>query len=280
MKRHFFSFLAIILCTLVPAFADDNVRAAQGQLRKEGFYFRKLTGIYDRETATAITRYQIRHGLPISGKLDAETTKSLGIAAARAGRPLPSPGEDVWRYLRKSDRQFIERLQTDGIASEHPVSSLPRQQDRKAMAGEAPSRALPTVGPALARTEKRNAFGRERLRDYVGAFVLAGLDPQVGAELEFFAPSVNYFGEAGVNRDKIRRDLSRYDQRWPNRRFWLAGDVQVEAQSDNRLRVTFPLGFELHNANAGKSGAVQKTLLLERSDDDLRIVAVNERKVR
>ena len=30
----------------------------------------------------------------------------------------------------------------------------------------------------------------EQLRDYVGAFVLAGLDPKVGSETEFFADHV------------------------------------------------------------------------------------------
>ena len=68
---------------------------------------------------------------------------------------------------------------------------------------------------------------KERLRDYVGAFILAGLDPQVGAELDFFAGRVNYFGEANISREKIRGDLVRYDERWPQRRFWLAGDLVV-----------------------------------------------------
>ena len=65
----------------------------------------------------------------------------------------------------------------------------------------------------------------------MGAFVLAGLDPEVGSEAEFFADRVDYFGERHVAREKIRRDLQRYNDRWPERRFWLAGELEVEARS-------------------------------------------------
>jgi hypothetical protein len=117
----------------------------------------------------------------------------------------------------------------------------------------------------------------ERLRDYVGAFVLAGLDPQVGAEAAFFADRVQYYNEGMKDREKIREDLKRYDSRWPGRKFWLAGDITVEPQTDKRMRVTFPLRYELRNGSKHSSGKVDKTLVLERAGNDLQIVAVNER---
>jgi hypothetical protein len=127
----------------------------------------------------------------------------------------------------------------------------------------------------------KSAFGRERLRDYVGAFVLAGLDPKIGAELEFFADRVDYFGESKLSREKIRRDLLRYDARWPERRFWLAGDLQVRSESNQRLHVTFPLRYELRSRSKRASGTVRKTLVLEEtSTNDLEIVAVNEKRIR
>ena len=132
-----------------------------------------------------------------------------------------------------------------------------------------------------ARPVDRAEYGKERLRDYVAAFVLAGLDPHVGSELEFFADRVNYFGEANVSRPRIGRDLVRYDKRWPQRRFWLAGDLGVSRQPEGGLRVTFPLRYELRNGTKTASGKVMKTIaLLKTGDGDLEIVAVNERKVR
>ena len=124
------------------------------------------------------------------------------------------------------------------------------------------------------------AAGEERLRDYVGAFVLAGLDPQVGAEAAFFSDRVQYYNEGMKDREKIREDLKRYDSRWPGRKFWLAGDITVEPQTDKRVRVTFPLRYELRNGSKHSSGKVDKTLVLERAGNNLQIVAVNERRAK
>jgi hypothetical protein len=110
--------------------------------------------------------------------------------------------------------------------------------------------------------------------------VLAGLDPRVGAEAEFFADRVDYFGEHNVAREKIRRDLQRYDNRWPERRFWLAGELEV-TPANGRLKVSFPLRYELQSQSKRSSGQVWKTLVLEKTGtDDLQIVSVNERKAR
>ena len=81
--------------------------------------------------------------------------------------------------------------------------------------------------------------------------------------------------------DQIRRDLLRYDARWPERRFWLAGDIDVHPEANQRLRVTFPLRYELTRKSERASGTVEKTLLLQKTvNDDLEIVAVNEKKIK
>ena len=178
--------------------------------------------------------------------------------------PRPDLGEDVWRYLRKSDQAHIKRLMAED-------ASVPKRSKSPAPAVATPpptSNALPA------------SYNRDRLRDYVAAFVLAGLDPQVGSETEFFADRVDYFGERDVTREKIRRDLQRYDNRWPERGFWLAGDLVVSPIKD-KLKVSFPLRYDLRSGSRRSSGKVWKTLVLEKTGtDDLQIVAVNERKAR
>jgi hypothetical protein len=123
-------------------------------------------------------------------------------------------------------------------------------------------------------------LSRERLRDYVGAFVLAGLDPTVGAELEFFGDQVRYYDDGVLGRDAIRRSLQSYNAKWPQRRFWIDGDITAEPESGGQLRVTFPLRYELRSGSERSSGRILKTLLLEVAGDDLQIVAVNETKMR
>lgn len=82
-----------------------------------------------------------------------------------------------------------------------------------------------------------------------------------------------------MTRDRIRRDLQRYDKRWPQRGFWLAGELDMTALS-GKVKVSFPLRYELRNASKHSAGTVSKTLILEKSGaDDFQIVAVDERKV-
>jgi hypothetical protein len=258
MKRFFFCFLVVSLAAVGSLRADENVRALQNRLKAGGFYFGEVNGRYDSDTAAAVTRYQIRNGLQITGKLDEPTRHALGVAATEPKVPTPKFGEDVWRYLRKSDQASIRRLMTE-------ETKAPR----------APKRTEPP--PAATNSSPANA-DRDQLHDYVAAFVLAGLDPQVGAETEFFADRVDYFGERGVTREKIRRDLQRYNDRWPQRGFWLDGNLEVN-RTNGKLKVTFPLRYELQNGPKRSAGKVWKTLVLDKAGaNDLQIIAVNERK--
>lgn len=280
--------------------ADDNVREVQTKLSDEGFYFGEIDGAYSSDLSAALSRYQIRKGLPISGQLDAETSKALGAkAAVGPSTAATEQSSGTWRQLRKGERRTSTKArkmpsatynETPTTGSDMSTRSAPAATTAISSEGEKP----PSPPPAAVRTSTETTepasapatvaetgsaapeFSSERLRDYVAAFVLAGLDKNVGAETEFFADRVEYYDQGTMDREKIREDLKRYDERWPERHFWLAGNITVEPQGDNRVRVTFPLGFKLRNANKQSSGKVDKTLVLERAGDDLQIVAVRE----
>ena len=272
--------LATSLC-LVSVRADESVKAVQTKLREGGFYFGNATGVYDSATAAAVTRFQIRQGLSISGRLDSATAQALGVSTTTTEATEPAPEAGTWRRLRNGDMQFLKKLNAGEIAPPKvPGRSSPTPATAKvATTTYTKTKTTEPAPPPPARAEAPDVYGKERLRDYVGAFVLAGLDPQIGAELEFFADRVDYFGESQVSRDKVRRDLLRYDRQWPQRRFWLAGEVEVARQADGKLRVTFPLRYELRNGSKRSSGKVSKTLVLRKAaEGDLEIVGVNERK--
>jgi len=261
MRRFFLCFLAVSLATAGSLRADETVRAAQTRLKTGGFYFGEINGRYDSDTSVAITRYQIRNGLQITGKLDAATSQALDVSTAKPEVPLRGFGEDAWRSLRKTDQEYLKRLVAEDARKTKTTKPPPTESNKP-----------PSTTPAN--------YDRERLRDYIAAFVLAGLDPQVGAEIEFFAERVNYFGKPGVSRETIRRDLQRYNDQWPQRAFSLAGEPEISSAND-KLKVSFPLHYELRNASKHSSGKVLKTLLLEKTGgDDLQIVAVDERKMR
>lgn len=59
--------------------ANDIVRRAQTELRRERLYFGRITGRLDAETRDAIQRFQEERGLPTTGRLDRETALAMGI---------------------------------------------------------------------------------------------------------------------------------------------------------------------------------------------------------
>ena len=283
--------------------AEENVRAVQSKLADEGCYFGEIDGAYSSDFSAALSRYQIRNGLPITGQLDAETSKALGAKpAVGPSMATTEQNPETWRQLRKRERRKSTKArqlepaatespspadnETPPTATEPPIQTTPVEARNSAETTQPMSvppaavRASDSTGPASAppATGSAEEFSAERLRDYVAAFVLAGLDKNVGAEAEFFADRVNYYDQGVMDREKIRQDLKRYDERWPERHFWVAGKVSVEPQSEKRVRVTFPLGFKLRNGNKQSSGKVNKTLVVEPAGDDLQIVAVNEHK--
>ncbi len=296
MNRVRLSVLAISCFVIASASAHDNIRSVQTKLKEGGYYFGEVNGNYDSKFTAALTRYQIRNGLAITGNLDVETSKALGAKPAAAPSPSdPALTSETWRSLRKSDQRFLKKLDAQqnragpATPSDVKVRSAPNNSPPdSANIHEETRSTTPSVteGPAAARnpTEVENRLGwsisSEGFRDYIGAFVLAGLDPKVGAELEFFGDRVRYYNDGWVDRAKIRRDLQRYDARWPERHFWLAGDVRVEPRSKRQLRVTFPLRYELRNGSKHSSGKIQKSLVLEVAGENLQIVAVNESKAR
>ena len=302
MIRSFFFAVAISFSILISAFANDNVRAVQTKLKAEGFYFGEVDGAFSSDLSAAMTRYQIRNGLEVTGQLDEETSKALGAAPAVTTTAATSttttttapaegaPTSETWRQLRKSDEAFLTKINASQKRAPAATPSAPPRSTAAPAVTETTTTTettavAPATGPAtaLARDESDDAtmtLSTERLRDYIGAFVLAGLDPQVGAELEFFADRVRYYDEGTVGRDAIRRSLQSYNQKWPRRRFWIAGDVTAEPKRDGQLRVTFPLRYELSNGSERSSGKILKTLDLEVAGEDLQIVAVNETKAR
>jgi peptidoglycan hydrolase-like protein with peptidoglycan-binding domain len=296
----FFITIGLSLAGLVSA--DDNVQEVQEKLRDGGFYSGEIDGAYSSDLSAALSRYQIRNGLPITGQLDVETSKALGAKSAVG--PSTATNEqsssETWQRLRRGERQTsTKRRETSSPSTETgtdtgvPPRSTPAATGRTSTEITEQASALAAAARTSAETTEPASsppatvmgtgspapeLSTERLRDYVAAFVLAGLDKNVGAETEFFADRVEYYDQGIMNREKIREDLKRYDGQWPERHFWVAGAIAVEPQSDNRVRVTFPLGFKLRNGNKQSSGKINKTLVLEPTGDDFQIVAVNEHK--
>jgi len=303
--------------------ADDNVRAVQQKLRDGGLYSGEVDGAYSSDLAAALTRYQVRKGLAVTGQLDVDTSNALGAKpAVTTDTAAPEQSSETWRRLRKRDRQTTstnpgerssartDRADSEADPAQSSPVAIPATSELATQSADSPSQSAPaaktrtsaaimepgsgppttaqssaeTAKPALAASapvagsSSDGDISKERLRDYVGAFVLAGLDPRAGSEADFFADRVKYYDQGVVDREKIRNDLQDYAAHWPERHFWFAGNIIIEPQHRKRVRVTFPLRYELRNGATYSSGTINKTLVLEPVGEDLQIVAVSESK--
>src|SRR6266542_5429538 len=100
--------VTIGLSLAASVYANDNVREVQTKLSDEGFYFGEIDGAYSSELSAALSRYQIRNGLPITGQLDVETSEALGAQAAVTKQPADDSAQssETWQRLRKTDKRF------------------------------------------------------------------------------------------------------------------------------------------------------------------------------
>jgi peptidoglycan hydrolase-like protein with peptidoglycan-binding domain len=89
MKGKLFVTAMLLLAAFSLARADQAIESAQQKLKDEGFYYGEINGKKDADTIAAIRRYQIRNGLQITGELDSETQRTLGVTATAPPAPRP-----------------------------------------------------------------------------------------------------------------------------------------------------------------------------------------------
>src|SRR5712672_1474570 len=140
------------------ACADDNVRSVQEKLRDGDFYSGEIDGAYSSQLAAALTRYQIRKGLAVTGQLDVETSEALDAKpAVGPSTAATEQSSETWRGLRKRERRTSNKArQSEPAPSE---TSSPADNETPPTGTETPQQTTPvakvrtlteTTGPAPA----------------------------------------------------------------------------------------------------------------------------------
>ena len=81
-----FSLLTLLMLWLFENVnADPKIAAVQQALKSQVLYLGEVTGEIDNATAAAITRFQARRGLEVTGELNEETMQALGLDSCAAG---------------------------------------------------------------------------------------------------------------------------------------------------------------------------------------------------
>ncbi len=89
MKRSCLLLAIFLFAGACLVWADQTTSAVQEALKDQGFYYGDVTGEKNAETTAALRRYQIRNGLQITGEIDAETLRSLGVGAGKTRSKAP-----------------------------------------------------------------------------------------------------------------------------------------------------------------------------------------------
>ena len=70
---------------------SDRIREIQDALSREGALDGKPSGKWDATTIEAMKKFQEKHGLSPTGKIDAVTLEKLGLGSETAGKGAPIP---------------------------------------------------------------------------------------------------------------------------------------------------------------------------------------------
>ena len=244
------SVLFVLFCLLArwpTAFAGEETRQVQEELRKRHLFFRDIDGRESRDYALALKRYQQRMGFAQTGVADEVTLYSLGI-----GEP-PSPAEGA------GNLPDIPVLRSDASV---PDINRP---------------------PPPTPTKEQNAgnVSKPEIHAFLRRYFDACQSPNPDDELSFYAERVEYFDHGVVDRAYIRNELAVYDQRWPTRKYTLGDSLRVVRAGNNtvaKIRVNFEVANPEHNRKA--SGRTDDTFSLAKRGDSLEIVSLKEARVR
>jgi peptidoglycan hydrolase-like protein with peptidoglycan-binding domain len=83
--------ILILIVSVAAIRADQSLESVQQALKEQGFYYGEITGEKNADTTAAIRRFQIRHGLQITGELNEETLRLLGSAPSASSQPSATP---------------------------------------------------------------------------------------------------------------------------------------------------------------------------------------------
>jgi peptidoglycan hydrolase-like protein with peptidoglycan-binding domain len=123
----------ILLLSVGSIWADQSIANVQQALKDEGFYYGEITGERDADTTAAIRRYQIRNGLQITGDINDETLKALGINSS-GSHPVAKNSPSASPAAAEPQNSDLRAEPGESSAPKNPLTGQPfpeSPQDRQ-----------------------------------------------------------------------------------------------------------------------------------------------------
>jgi Putative peptidoglycan binding domain len=246
------------------AYANEQVRAAQEELRRRNLYFGDVDGQLSPDLANALKHYQARKGFEVTGTITEETADSLNVPlpATMAATQSATPEGPILRSDRARQLPETERVALQKQGEENPdVPAIP-----------APPAEEPAPGQDLA---------PERIRTLVENYLRDGETSDIPAQTRYFAYPVDYFVHGMKGPDFVENDVRNYVKRWPQRKYAITGPITfVAAEKEGETTVAFDISYSVHRPNASASGWTRNIWTIRTEGDELKILAIHEQRIR
>lgn len=255
---------ALLFVAATSAFADEQVRQVQEELRRRNLYFGDIDGQPSAELATALKRYQGRKGFTATGQIDAVTASSLSVQVAALDTAPPSRLPDV------------PVLKSDSARELPPAQRIALEQQAEQNVDLPPSPAPPAEQPPPSQD-----LTPDRVTKFVEQYLRDGETDDIDAQTRYFAFPVEYFDHGQVGRDFARKDVLNYVKRWPERKYMLTEPVSFVASSnEGETNVEFTIAFSVRNKEHVATGRTKNFWTIRPENDELKIVSIREQRLR
>ena len=109
--------------------------------------------------------------------------------------------------------------------------------------------AAPTAAPSVNPWAQNGRTWQAWIGDFVRQFVAANQLKDANATLALYAPTVDYFDDHQEDQASIRRDIEKYNERWPVRQDSIEGDIHLQEKvPDKDYVASFKLNFYAESA--------------------------------
>ena len=123
--------LVATLCAAGFVQADQTIRSLQQTLKDKGLYYGSVTGEKSAEMGAAIRRYQIRNGLKVTGEIDDETLRSLGLSSnsvAAASQSNAKPAATQSASIRPDASSHVSQSSPPPLSGQSNVAATSSDQ--------------------------------------------------------------------------------------------------------------------------------------------------------
>ena len=264
MKKGIRWFCMFLVMTATAAVADEEIRQVQEALRKRNLYFGDINGQATADLATALKRYQARKGFPATGDIDELTANSLNVEARNvASSAAPRlPDMPVLRSDLAPQLPDAQRIALQKKAEENP-DSLP-----------------PPPPPAESPPESQD-LSPQRITKFVEDYLRDAETADIAAQARYFTYPVKYFDHGPQDQAFVEKDVQNYVKRWPERKYTLLQPVNFMASvHEGETIVDFPITYTVRRGKYEAVGKTRNTWIVRPEGAELKIVAIQEQRLR